>query len=119
MFYNIRCPVILFLVSFKLQLLGMFLRLMHWPGVQFVSWVLIIVQIVSIAWLMSIFFKSRFPLLAFMVSFIAMIMGLMFKILHWPNAQLITGGMIVLQIVFITSLIIIMLNEGKSLKQKA
>ena len=119
MLYNFRYPLVLFLGSFILFLISMLLKTMHWPGGVLVSWAGIIVQVNAMVWLMPKFFKSMFPGLLFLVGFIVFLTGLAFKIMHWPNAQLLTGSMIILQIILITWLIVIILKKGESSNVKA
>ncbi len=60
------------------------------------------------------FSNFRFPLVLFILSFAGMMLGLMFKILHWPGGQLITGSMLMVQVISIIWLIIILLKTPKS-----
>lgn len=53
------------------------------------------------------FSNSRQPVILFILSFVGMMLGLMLKILHWPGGQLITGSMLMVQLIAIVWLIII------------
>jgi hypothetical protein len=111
MLYNFRYPIILFLASFILFLISMLLKTMYWPGGVLVSWAGIIVQVNAIGWLMTKFFKSWYPWLLFLAGFIVFLTGLVFKIMHWPNARLVIVSMIIVQIISITWLIVIILKK--------
>ncbi|WP_428328164.1 hypothetical protein [Mucilaginibacter sp.] len=58
MFYNFRYPLILFILSFVGMMFGTVLKIMHWPGGQMVSGSMIMVQVISIIWLVIILIKS-------------------------------------------------------------
>ncbi|WP_259068552.1 hypothetical protein HDF24_06610 [Mucilaginibacter sp. X4EP1] len=58
MFYNYRYPITLFLLSFLGMMLGMVLKIMHWPGGQLVIGSMVMVQAFSIIWLIIIIVKG-------------------------------------------------------------
>ncbi|MES2110258.1 MAG: hypothetical protein V4577_15985 [Bacteroidota bacterium] len=53
------------------------------------------------------FSNPRQPIILFILSFAGMMLGLMLKILHWAGGQLITGSMIMVQVIAIVWLIIV------------
>lgn len=56
--------------------------------------------------------NPRQPIILFILSFAGMMLGLIFKVLHWLGGQLITGSMIMVQIIAIVWLIVIV-AKGK------
>ena len=52
------------------------------------------------------FSNSRQPVILFILGFVGMMFGLMLKIMHWPGGQLITGSMLMVQLIAIVWLII-------------
>jgi hypothetical protein len=58
MFYNFRFPITLFLLSFVGMMFGLMLKILHWPGGQLVIGSMIMVQVISIIWLIIIIIKS-------------------------------------------------------------
>lgn len=58
MFNNIRYPITLFILSFLGMMLGMALRILHWPGGQVITGSMIMVQVVAIVWLVVIIVRS-------------------------------------------------------------
>ncbi|HTK19244.1 MAG TPA: hypothetical protein VL442_07025 [Mucilaginibacter sp.] len=46
-----------------------------------------------------------------MTSFVVLMIGLVFKIEHWPGAQLITGSMWMVQVVSIVWLIVLLVRK--------
>ncbi len=113
MFSNFKYPILLFLASFILLLAAMLLKLLHWPGAQLMAIGTIMAQVIAINRLMAIFFKSRYPVVLFFSGFILFIIGLAFKIMHWPNAQLIIVSMIMLQIIVVAWLFITIIKTPK------
>jgi hypothetical protein len=57
------------------------------------------------------FYNFRYPAVLFILSFIGIFIGLSFKIMHWPGGQLITGSMIMVQLISIIWLIIVILKK--------
>lgn len=57
------------------------------------------------------FSNSRQAVILFILSFVGMMLGLMLKIMHWPGGQLITGSMLMVQVIAIIWLIIIILKS--------
>jgi len=51
--------------------------------------------------------SSRQPIILFVLSFAGMMLGLMLKVMNWPGGQLVTGSMIMVQIIAIVWLIVI------------
>jgi hypothetical protein len=58
MFFNFRYPIILFILSFAGILLGLVLKILHWPGGQLIIGSMIMVQAISIVWLIVILIKG-------------------------------------------------------------
>ncbi len=59
MFFNFRYPIILFILSFAGILLGLVLKILHWPGGQLIIGSMIMVQAFSIIWLIIILIKGQ------------------------------------------------------------
>ncbi|MDF2432406.1 MAG: hypothetical protein JWP44_2037 [Mucilaginibacter sp.] len=59
------------------------------------------------------FFNFRYPMILFLLSFVGIMLGLVFRILHWPGASLTIGSMIMVQAISILWLIIIII-KGKN-----
>jgi hypothetical protein len=59
MFYNFRIPVVLFIASFLFMFIGMGLKIMHWPGGNLLFGSMIMVQAISIIWLIIIIVKPK------------------------------------------------------------
>jgi hypothetical protein len=59
--------------------------------------------------------KFRFPLILFFLGFVFLIVGMAFRILHWPGGQLITGSMLMVQGFAIVWLIILLFRPDKKL----
>jgi hypothetical protein len=57
--------------------------------------------------------KLRYPIALFLASFVMLMIGLIFKIMHWPGGQLITGSMFMVQAVSIVWIIIVLLKPTK------
>lgn len=57
--------------------------------------------------------KLRYPIALFLASFVMLMIGLLFKIMHWPGGQLLTGSMFMVQAVSIVWIIIVLLKPGK------
>ena len=57
MFFNFRYPIILFILSFAGILLGLVLKILHWPGGQLIIGSMIMAQAISIVWLIVILIK--------------------------------------------------------------
>ena len=55
----------------------------------------------------------RYPVVLFLTSFVVLMIGLLFKIQHWPGAQLITGSMWMVQIASIVWLIVLLARPNK------
>jgi hypothetical protein len=61
MFFNFRYPLVLFLSSFILMLGGMMLKVLHWPGGQLLFGSMLMVQAISIIWLIVVIIKTPKP----------------------------------------------------------
>jgi hypothetical protein len=59
------------------------------------------------------FFNFRYPLILFILGIAGFMMGMAFKIMHWPGGQLITGSMIMVQVISIAWLLIIVIRSPK------
>jgi len=57
--------------------------------------------------------KFRYPVVLFLVSFFALAMGLLFRIMHWPGGHLIVGAMFIVQAFAIVWLIVLLLKKNK------
>ena len=111
MLNNYRYPIALFLVSFIFFLTGILLRTMHLPVGNFMTICMVIFQVISIIWLMILFFKFSYPTILFLGGFVLFLVGLVFKIQHWVGGQLIVCGMIAVQIIAIAWLIFSLLKD--------
>jgi hypothetical protein len=60
------------------------------------------------------FFNFRYPVILFILSLAGFMIGVAFKVMHWPGGQLITGSMIMVQVIAIIWLIIIVVKSPKS-----
>ena len=56
----------------------------------------------------------RYPIALFAASFIMLFVGLLFKVQHWPGAQLITGSMLMAQAISIVWLIVIIIKSKRN-----
>ena len=104
-----RYPIALFLVSIMLQMVDSLLRLLHLPGEQILSVCIFIIQVRVILWVMPLT-KFRYLIMLFLSGFILLRVGLMFKILHWPGGEWISVSMLIVQIISITSIIVLLLR---------
>jgi hypothetical protein len=52
----------------------------------------------------------RYPIVLFLASIPVLIIGLLFKIQHWPGSSLIIGSMMMVQLVSIIWLIVVVLK---------
>jgi hypothetical protein len=59
------------------------------------------------------FSDFKYPITLFIASFIVLIIGLAFKIMHWPGAPLIIGSMLMVQFIAIIWLVIIIVKTKK------
>ncbi|HVW94558.1 MAG TPA: hypothetical protein VHA56_01150 [Mucilaginibacter sp.] len=59
------------------------------------------------------FFNFRSPVILFILSFFGLMIGLTFKVLHWPGGQLISGSMIMVQAFSIVWLIILLFKNKR------
>jgi len=112
--YSFKYPVVLFLASFVLLLAGLLLKFQHWPGGQLTTWIMLLTQVISVIWLMSMLFKYRYPAVLFLTSFVLFLCGISFKIMHWPNGQLIIASMLIVQIIAVIWLIVNILRGAKA-----
>jgi uncharacterized membrane protein len=55
----------------------------------------------------------RYPITLFLASFVMLMIGLLFKIQHWPGGQLLTGSMLMVQATAIIWLIILIVKGSK------
>ena len=58
MFFNFRYPLLLFILSFVGMMLGMMLKILHWPGSQLVIGSMMMVQFIAMVWLIIIIVKT-------------------------------------------------------------
>jgi len=61
MFYNFRIPVVLFIASFLFMFTGMLFKILHWPGGNLLFGSMIMVQAISIIWLIIIIVRPKKP----------------------------------------------------------
>jgi len=59
------------------------------------------------------FSTFRYPATLFILSFLGLTVGLAFKVMHWPGGQLLTGSMIMVQVIAIIWLLILLLKNIK------
>jgi len=57
--------------------------------------------------------RFRYPLSLFIASFVMLVIGLLLKIMHWPGGQLITGSMLMVQVVSVIWMIVLLLTQKK------
>jgi len=57
----------------------------------------------------------RYPVALFLASFVLLIIGTLFKIMHWPGGKLLTGSMLMVQAVVIVWLIVLLVRPNKKL----
>jgi len=56
---DVKYPVTLFIASFIVLMIGLWLKFMHYPGAHLTIGSMLIVQLISIVWLVVIIIKSR------------------------------------------------------------
>lgn len=56
---NVRYPVVLFLTSFVMLMVGLIFKIQHWAGAQLIIGSMWMVQIVSIIWLIMLLVRKR------------------------------------------------------------
>jgi hypothetical protein len=54
---NFRYPIALFLASFVMLMIGLTLKIMHWPGGQLITGSMFMVQAISIVWIIVLILK--------------------------------------------------------------
>jgi hypothetical protein len=59
MFFNLRFPLVLFLLSLFGIVLGLMLKILHWPGGSLTIGSMIVVQAISIIWLIIILIRGK------------------------------------------------------------
>ncbi|MDR3695663.1 hypothetical protein [Mucilaginibacter sp.] len=59
MFTNYRYPFVLFITSFAFMLAAMMLKIMHWPGGSLLFGSMLMVQGLSIVWLIIVLIKKK------------------------------------------------------------
>jgi hypothetical protein len=59
MFLNLRYPIVLFALSFIGTMIGMLFKIQHWPGGSLIMGSMLIVQSISIAWLVVILLRNK------------------------------------------------------------
>lgn len=57
--------------------------------------------------------KYRYPVILFIVSAVFLVIGLLFKIQHWPGGRLITGSMLMVQVIALIWLGVILYRDSK------
>jgi hypothetical protein len=57
--------------------------------------------------------QFRYPVVLFISSLLALSVGLLFRIMHWPGGGLITGAMFMVQGIAIIWLIVLLLRAKK------
>jgi hypothetical protein len=55
----------------------------------------------------------RYPITLFLASFVVLVIGILFRIMHWPGGRLITGGMLMVQAVAIVWLILLLVKSNR------
>lgn len=56
---DFRYPVALFASSFVMLMIGLLLKIQHWPGAQLILGSMLMVQAISIIWIIVVIIKSR------------------------------------------------------------
>jgi len=59
MFFNFRFPLVLFLLSLFGIMLGLMLKILNWPGGSLTFGSMIMVQAISIIWLIVILIRGK------------------------------------------------------------
>ena len=59
------------------------------------------------------FSNFRYPAILFILSFLGLTLGMVFKFMHWPGGQMLTGSMIIVQVIAIVWLLILLLRNIK------
>ncbi|MCR8561514.1 hypothetical protein KXD93_27920 [Mucilaginibacter sp. BJC16-A38] len=59
------------------------------------------------------FFNFRYPIILFILSLAGLMIGMAFKVMHWPGGQMITGSMIMVQVIAIIWLLIIVIKTPR------
>jgi hypothetical protein len=59
------------------------------------------------------FLNFKYPIIAFVFAFPFIIIGLLFKIQHWPGARLLLGSMFIVQAISLVWLIVIIIKKRK------
>jgi len=54
-----RYPLSLFITSFVMLVIGLFLKIMHWPGGQLIMGSMLMVQVVSVIWLIVLLLTQK------------------------------------------------------------
>jgi hypothetical protein len=57
--------------------------------------------------------QFRYPIVLFISSLLALSVGLLLRIMHWPGGKLITGAMFMVQGIAIIWLIVLLLRNKK------
>jgi hypothetical protein len=103
-----RIPVILFLTNYAIIIMGTFFKVQHWPNGSFIVGAGIIVQLISLLWLIIVLNNNyRFPLVLFLVSYFFTGVGTIFKIMHYPGSPFLFAVGMTMQIVAIVWLIVL------------
>jgi len=59
MFFNYRSPLLLFILSFVVAIIGFAFRVMHWAGGRLITGSMLMVQAIAIIWLIIILASKR------------------------------------------------------------
>jgi hypothetical protein len=59
--------------------------------------------------------RLRYPLILFIAGTAFMLLGIVFRIQHWPGGRLITGSMFMVQALAIAWLILLLFRKDKKL----
>jgi hypothetical protein len=59
MFTNYRHPLVLFIASFAFMMGAMLLKIMNWPGGSLLFGSMLMVQAISIVWLMIVLLRKK------------------------------------------------------------
>jgi len=57
--------------------------------------------------------KYRYPIVLFITSAVFLMIGLLFKIQHWTGGQLLSGSMLMVQVVALVWLGVILYRDAK------
>ncbi len=60
------------------------------------------------------FLNFKYPIITFVAAFVFVIIGLLFKIMHYPGASMLLGSMFIVQGICLVWLIVIIIKSRKA-----